>query len=165
MANIIIQDISVSYGTKKILQNFSLAVADGECCAILGPSACGKTTLARAVCGFNRLDHGEIHIGSNLVSSSARNLCLAPEKRHIGVVFQDYAVWPHMTVFENIYYPMKKRRIDKGLAMRKAQVVLEQVRMWEYRDRLPSQLSGGQQQRVAIARALEIGRASWRETV
>ena len=156
MANIIIQDISVSYGAKKILQNYSLSVADGECCAILGPSACGKTTLARAICGFNKLDHGDIYLGSSLVSSKARNICLAPEKRHIGVVFQDYAVWPHMSVFENIYYPMKKRRIDQGLAIRKAQSVLEQVRMWEYRDRLPSQLSGGQQQRVAIARALVV---------
>ncbi|HAP55277.1 MAG TPA: sugar ABC transporter ATP-binding protein [Spirochaetaceae bacterium] len=154
MATIRIQDITVSYGSKQVLKNLSFSVSDGGCCAILGPSACGKTTIARAVCGFNKLEQGEIFIGDTLVSSRPKNVFLAPEKRSIGVVFQDYAVWPHMTVFENTFYPLKKKRIEKEEALRRARKALEQVQMWVYRDRLPSQLSGGQQQRVAIARAL-----------
>jgi iron(III) transport system ATP-binding protein len=154
MAEIKIQDVSVSYGSKRVLKNISFKVEDGECCVILGPSACGKTTMARAMCGFNKVDSGEIYIGSNLVSSKAKNISIPPEKRKIGVVFQDYAVWPHMTVYENIYYPLKKRAEKRDEAQTKARKALEQVRMWEYKDRLPSQLSGGQQQRVAIARAL-----------
>lgn len=156
MADIKIHDISVSYGNKKVLKNMSFTVNDGECCAVLGPSACGKTTLARTVCGFNKLDSGEILVGNTLVSSKPKNIFMAPEKRNIGVVFQDYAVWPHMTVFENIFYPLKKRRVERAEALKRAQTALEQVKMWEYRDRLPSQLSGGQQQRVAIARALVV---------
>lgn len=154
MAEIKIEDVSVSYGSKRVLKNISFKVEDGECCVILGPSACGKTTMARALCGFNKIDSGEIYIGSNLVSSKLKNISIAPEKRKIGVVFQDYAVWPHMTVYENIYYPLKKRAVQKEEAQAKARKALEQVRMCEYKDRLPSQLSGGQQQRVAIARAL-----------
>lgn len=154
MAEIRIKDVSVNYGSKKVLKNISFMVEDGECCVILGPSACGKTTLARAMCGFNKVDSGEIYIGSKLVSSKPKNISVAPEKRDIGVVFQDYAVWPHMTVYENIYYPLKKRSVHKDEAEKRARKALEQVRMWEYKDRLPSQLSGGQQQRVAIARAL-----------
>ncbi len=157
MATIRIQNVSVSYKNKPVLDNLSFTVEDGSCCAILGPSACGKTTVARAICGFNKLEQGEIYIGSTLVSSRPKNVFLAPEKRNIGVVFQDYAVWPHMTVLENTYYPLKKRRIDKDEALQKARKALEQVQMWAYRDRLPSQLSGGQQQRVAIARALVVG--------
>jgi iron(III) transport system ATP-binding protein len=156
MAEIILKDVSVSYGKKKVLANLSFTIRDGECCTLIGPSACGKTTLARAICGFNKLDSGEITVGEKLVSSKPRNICLAPEQRSIGVVFQDYAVWPHMTVFENVYYPLKMRRISKPEALAKAQTALEQVKMWEYRDRLPAQLSGGQQQRVAIARALVV---------
>jgi iron(III) transport system ATP-binding protein len=156
MADIRLQDVSVSYGSKQILKNISLTIHDGECCTLLGPSACGKTTLARAICGFNKLDSGEIYLGDNLVSSKPKNICKAPEKRSIGVVFQDYAVWPHMTVLENVYYPLKMRRINKGIAWQKVQRALEQVKMWDYKDRLPSQLSGGQQQRVAIARALVV---------
>lgn len=156
MANISINDISVSYGNRKVLQNLTFDIADGECCTLLGPSACGKTTLARAVCGFNRLDSGEINIGEAVVSSKIKNINLSPEKRNIGVVFQDYAVWPHMTVLENVYYPLKMRRIPKAEALEKVRQALELIKMWDYRDRLPAQLSGGQQQRVAIARALVV---------
>ena len=156
MADISINDISVSYGNRKVLQNLTFNIRDGECCTLLGPSACGKTTLARAICGFNRLDSGEISIGDHIVSSKLRNIFLAPERRNIGVVFQDYAVWPHMTVLENVYYPLKMRRVPKPEALEKARHALELIKMWDYRDRLPSQLSGGQQQRVAIARALVV---------
>ena len=157
MANITIQDVTVGYKGKQVLKNMSFSVSNGACFAILGPSACGKTTLARAICGFNRLEQGEISIGSTTVSSKPKNIFIAPEKRNIGVVFQDYAVWPHMTVFENTFYPLKKQRVEKEEARRRTRKALEQVKMWEYRDRLPSQLSGGQQQRVAIARALVVG--------
>ena len=156
MASICINDISVSYGSRKVLQGLSFDINDGECCTLLGPSACGKTTLARAICGFTKLDGGEISIGENIVSSKVRNVFLAPERRNIGVVFQDYAVWPHMTVFENVYYPLKMRRVHKPEALARTRQALELIKMWDFRDRLPSQLSGGQQQRVAIARALVV---------
>lgn len=148
------ENVTVSYGDKKVLDNISIKVNDGECFSVLGPSACGKTTLARAICGFNKIETGEIYIGDTLFSSKPKNVNVAVEKRGIGVVFQDYAVWPHMTVFENVMYPLKKRRVKKAEAIKRANRAIEQVRMKDYMNRLPSQLSGGQQQRVAIARAL-----------
>ncbi len=154
MADVRIENISVGYGDKMIIRDVSLNVKDGECFAILGPSACGKTTLARAICGFNKLDEGTITIGDRLVSSRSKRVHLEPERRDLGVVFQDYAVWPHMTVYENVFYPLKKRRVDKMAGKKLAMDAIEQVRMSAYADRFPSQLSGGQQQRVALARAL-----------
>lgn len=154
MADVRVENVSVGYGEKPVIRNVTLQVKDGECFAILGPSACGKTTLARAVCGFNRLDEGDIFIGDRLVSSRSKRVHLEPERRDLGVVFQDYAVWPHMTVYENVFYPLKKRGVKKDEGKKLALDAIEQVRMSAYADRFPSQLSGGQQQRVALARAL-----------
>lgn len=154
MSEIRMEKVTVRYGEKTVIDDISFRVNDGECFAILGPNACGKTTVVRALCGFNKVDNGEIYIDDRLVSSKSKNISLPPEKREIGVVFQDYAVWPHMTVYENIFYPLKKRRVPKDIAHKKVLRALEQVRMTDYAQRLPAQLSGGQQQRVAIARAL-----------
>ena len=154
MAGIKFRDISFSYGDKKILENFSLDVEDSQIMCLLGPSGCGKTTLMRCLLGLGRPSTGEIYVGDRCVFSKEKRINIPPERRGIGVVFQDYAVWPHMTVLENVCYPMKKHRLSKDEIDRKARYALEQVRMSEYAPYLPSQLSGGQQQRVAIARAL-----------
>jgi len=154
MAEVKLQNITVKYDKITAIENFSLTVRDGECFTILGPSPCGKTTILRAICGFEKLAEGEIFIDNKLVSSRRKKLQIAPEKRNIGVVFQDYAVWPHKTAFENIYYPLKKKRIEKKEAYKSTNYILEQVRMPNYGNRFPYQLSGGQQQRIALGRAL-----------
>ena len=154
MAGIKFQNISFAYGDKQILKDFSLEVEDGQILCLLGPSGCGKTTLLRCLLGLNRPSSGEIWIGDKCLFSKEKRINVPPERRGIGVVFQDYAVWPHMTVMENVCYPLKKRRVPKDEMERKARHALSQVRMSDYAPYLPSQLSGGQQQRVAIARAL-----------
>ena len=154
MAGIKFIDVSFAYGDKKILENFSLDVEDSQIMCLLGPSGCGKTTLMRCLLGLNKPSTGEIYVGERCVFSKEKRINIPPERRGIGVVFQDYAVWPHMTVYENVCYPMKKHKLPKDEIDKKARYALEQVRMSDYAPYLPSQLSGGQQQRVAIARAL-----------
>lgn len=154
MAGIKFINVSFAYGDKKILENFSLDVEDSQIMCLLGPSGCGKTTLMRCLLGLNKPSSGEIYVGDRCVFSKEKRINIPPERRGIGVVFQDYAVWPHMTVFENVCYPMKKHKLPKDEIEKKARYALEQVRMSDYAPYLPSQLSGGQQQRVAIARAL-----------
>ncbi len=154
MSSVQIDAISVDYGKHRVLDKLSLEVRDGESLAVVGPSGCGKTTLMRALCGFIRTAEGRISIDGRTVSDSAARQFTAPEKRNVGVVFQDYAVWPHLTVIENISYPLKKRRLPKAEVRERALKALAQVKMAGYENRLPAQLSGGQQQRVALARAL-----------
>lgn len=154
MAGIKFDNISFAYGDKQILEDFSLEAEDGKILCLAGPSGCGKTTLIRCLLGFNKPSKGEIWIGNRCVFSHTKRINIPPERRGAGVVFQDYAVWPHMTVLENICYPMKKKKVPKGEIAQRAENALKQVRMTEYANYLPSQLSGGQQQRVAIARAL-----------
>ena len=154
MAKVQFNDISFSYGDKKIIQNLSLEVNDGEIMGVIGPSGCGKTTLIRLLCGFIKPETGSIFIGETCVFDAKKRINIPPERRNIGVVFQDYAVWPHLTVLENVKYPLKKKRMDKKQMQEIAMNALKQVQMETYANHLPSQLSGGQQQRVAIARAL-----------
>lgn len=155
MADIIrFENITFRYGNKTIVENFSLNIEEGQILGIVGPSGCGKTTLVRCLCGFIKPERGNIYIGNSCVYSMEKKVNIAPERRNIGVVFQDYAVWPHMTVWENIVYPMKKRKVSKNEMSTRAEKAIAQVRMTGYEKHLPSQLSGGQQQRVAIARAL-----------
>lgn len=154
MASIKFDNVSFAYGNNQILRNFSLEVDDSQIMCLVGPSGCGKTTLIRCLLGFNKPSSGEIWIGDRCVFSQAKRINIPPERRGVGVVFQDYAVWPHMTVLENVCYPMKKQRMSKAEIRQKAENALKQVRMTEYASYLPSQLSGGQQQRVAIARAM-----------
>ncbi|MGI6783165.1 MAG: ABC transporter ATP-binding protein [Aminivibrio sp.] len=148
------KDITVQYGKNVVIEGLSLDVERGENLAVVGPSSCGKTTLMRALCGFIKISSGEITLNGVTVSSASPRVSVAPEKRNIGVVFQDYAVWPHFTVFENIVYPLRRRKVPKNEAKERAMAAMALVKMAEFADRLPSQLSGGQQQRVALARAL-----------
>ena len=149
-----LKNICVSYGEHAVLKDFSLTIEPGQIMGIVGPSGCGKTTIARAICGFIKPQQGTVKIDGKTMFSHEDRVDIPPEQRHIGVVFQDYAVWPHLSVYDNIAYPLKKRRLSKEEISLQVQNALEQVNMVGYEKYMPSQLSGGQQQRVAIARAL-----------
>ncbi len=154
MANVKFEDITFRYGTNTVLEHFSLEVDSGKIVCLVGPSGCGKTTLVRALLGLIKPETGSITVGDRVLFDAKKRINVPAEKRNIGIVFQDYAVWPHMTVLENVSYPLKKQRIPKDEIRKRAMRALEQVHMTEYANHLPNQLSGGQQQRVAIARAL-----------
>ncbi|MDE6107636.1 MAG: ABC transporter ATP-binding protein [Oscillospiraceae bacterium] len=154
MAKVSFQNISFKYGDHQILKDFSLDIESGEILCLVGPSGCGKTTLVRCLLGLNKPETGEIYVGDTCIFSATRKINKPVERRNIGIVFQDYAVWPHLTVSENVGYPLKKMRVKKDEIARRVAETLEMVNMTEYTNHLPSQLSGGQQQRVAIARAL-----------
>ncbi len=154
MASVRFENVSISYGAKQVVKDFSLSVNDGEIMGIIGPSGCGKTTLMRALCGLIKPEKGNIYINDQLVFSDEKRINVAPERRGVGVVFQDYAVWPHLSVWDNVCYPMKKHKVPKEEIAKRAAYALEQVRMTGYEKHMPAQLSGGQQQRVAIARSL-----------
>ena len=154
MASVRFENVSISYGAKQVVKDLSLSVNDGEIMGIIGPSGCGKTTLIRALCGLIKPEKGNIYINDQLVFSDEKRINVAPERRGIGVVFQDYAVWPHLSVWDNVCYPMKKHKVPKEEIVKRAAYALEQVRMTGYEKHMPAQLSGGQQQRVALARTL-----------
>ena len=154
MSEVRIEHVFKRFGAVTAVNDFNLVVKDGEFVSILGPSGCGKTTTLRMIAGFERATEGEIYIGENCVSSSDKGTFAPPEKRDIGMVFQSYAVWPHMTVAENVGYPLKIQKVDKETRAKRVQEMLELVHLGEYGERYPHQLSGGQQQRVALARAL-----------
>ena len=156
MANVKFNDITFRYGSNTVLEHFSLDVENGKIVCLLGPSGCGKTTLVRALLGLIKPETGSISVGDRVLFDAARRINVPAEKRNIGIVFQDYAVWPHLTVLENVCYPLKKQRVPKDVIKPRAMRALEQVHMTEYANHLPNQLSGGQQQRVAIARALVV---------
>jgi len=137
------------------LAGVDLDVRRGELLVLLGPSGCGKTTLLRSIAGLEFPEEGEISIGGEVVYSSAQRICLGPERRSIGMMFQSYALWPHMTVRDNVTYPLRGRGgHSKAVAYDKAARVLESLGVGGLEHRYPSQLSGGQQQRVALARSL-----------
>jgi iron(III) transport system ATP-binding protein len=136
------------------LDGVSFAVPAGEIVVLLGPSGCGKTTTLRCVAGLEHPTSGEISIAGRLVSSPRRGILVPPRSRELGMVFQSYAVWPHMTVRQNVVYPLKHRRIARGDARRKVDEVLELVGLSEYAERPVVALSGGQMQRVALARSI-----------
>ncbi|HEY8464704.1 MAG TPA: ABC transporter ATP-binding protein [Bacillota bacterium] len=154
MAEVRLNRISKSYHRHRVVTDINITVKDGECLTFLGPSGCGKTVILRMIAGFETPDQGEILIGDRLVVSAEKRINLPPESRKIGVVFQDYAVWPHKTVIENVIYPLIIQKIPKDEANQRALQVIKQVGLNGLEHRLPYQLSGGQQQRVALARAL-----------
>jgi iron(III) transport system ATP-binding protein len=136
------------------IDGVSFAVPAGEIVVLLGPSGCGKTTTLRCVAGLEHPTSGEIAIGGRVVSSPERGILVPPRARDLGMVFQSYAVWPHMTVRQNVVYPFKHRDIARGEANRKVDEVLKLVGLSEYADRAVVALSGGQMQRVALARSI-----------
>jgi iron(III) transport system ATP-binding protein len=154
MAEVRLVGVGKYFDKHKVYEDLNLTVRDGECFTLLGPSGCGKTVTVRLIAGFEHPTDGDLFIGKTLVSSAAKKIHLPPESRKIGIVFQDYAVWPHKTAFENVIYPLTIQRIEKSEAAARAQRALDQVNLGGLENRLPYQLSGGQQQRVALARAL-----------
>ena len=154
MAGVRIEGISKQYAGRTILSALSLDIDDGDCFTLLGPSGCGKTVLLRLIAGFETPDRGTISIGGEAVASAATGRFLPPDRRGLGVVFQDYAVWPHMTVFDNVCYPLKLAGTGAAALRERSLRAVDLVGLGGLEARLPSQLSGGQQQRVALARAL-----------
>jgi iron(III) transport system ATP-binding protein len=152
VAGLTLDRVTKRFGADAAVDEVTMDVADGEFVAILGPSGCGKTTLLRLVAGFETTSGGRIALGDRMVS--ADGLHVPPEARRTGIVFQSYALWPHMSVAENVAYALKVQRVPA--AERKARVAeaLETVSLADYRDRRPALLSGGQRQRVALARCL-----------
>lgn len=151
--DITLQHISKSYGEKPVIRDVSLTIRSGSFTTLLGPSGCGKTTLLRMIAGLETPDAGEIFLGSRCVFSEERGVSVPPEARGLGFVFQDFALWPHMTVFENTAFGLRASGRTEHLAERVRQA-LSIVHLEELTDRYPHQLSGGQQQRVAFARAV-----------
>ncbi len=154
MAEVHVQNIDKSYGKHRLLEDLTLRINDGECFTLLGPSGCGKTVLLRLIAGFEKPDAGTISIGQTVVSSPEKGIHFPPEQRRIGVVFQDYAVWPHRTVLENVIYPLKIQKVPGTDALARTREAVAAVNLSGLENRYPYQLSGGQQQRVALARAL-----------
>ena len=149
-----VRGLSKIYRGARAVDNVSFDVHAGTVLTLLGPSGCGKSTTLRLIAGLEQPDTGEIWIRGRLVASAARKVMLPPEQRRIGLVFQSHAVWPHMTVAENIGYPLKLRRIDRDVVAAKVSEMIHLVKLEGLGDRMPVELSGGQQQRVALARAL-----------
>jgi len=154
MSRVVINKLNKSYNDNLVVRDFTIEINDGEFITFLGPSGCGKTTNLRMIAGFIRPTSGEIMIGEKTVSCPEKNIFIQPEERKLGMVFQSYAVWPHMNVFNNIAYPLKINKESKKAIERKVDEILELVDMKELSLRFPHELSGGQQQRVALARAL-----------
>src|SRR5262245_61932357 len=152
MAKLEIDDVTMRFGDVVAVDGVALQIAEGETVVLLGPSGCGKTTLLRLIAGFNRPTAGGIRIAGKTVASPT--VMVPPEKRSLSMVFQSYAVWPHKTVFENLAYGLRLRRMDSATIAGKVNEALVTVRMEHYGARYPNELSGGQQQRVALARAL-----------
>lgn len=144
------QNIVKKYGEITIIPNLSLDVKEGEFFTLLGPSGCGKTTLLRMVAGFNSIEGGKISFNDTVINA------IAPSKRNIGMVFQNYAVFPHLSVRQNVEFGLHNRKVSKQDCKRRVDEILETVKISEYQNRLPERLSGGQQQRVALARAIVI---------
>ena len=150
--HVIVRGAAKRYGALDALRGVDLDVPAGSFTVLLGPSGSGKTTLLRAVAGVERLDGGSIHFGDRLVSDARTNA--KPESRGLAMVFQDYALWPHMTVLQNVGYALRRHGLDKRDAIRRVGSVLERVGLTAKSGSYPHELSGGQQQRVALARAI-----------
>jgi len=146
--NITIRNAFKKFGDNVIIPNLNLDVRSGEFFTLLGPSGCGKTTLLRMIAGFNTIDGGEFYFDDRLIND------LNPAKRNIGMVFQSYAIFPHMTVRKNVEFGLTNKNMPKAEIRSKAERFMELMQIKELADRMPTQLSGGQQQRVALARAL-----------
>jgi len=154
MTELTVEDLHVTLGKNHILKGVSLEVKRGEIVALLGPSGSGKTTLLRSIAGLELPSQGMIRIGDQVVYDASRNVEVSVEKRSLGFVFQSYALWPHRTVFENVAYGLKLRKVPGEEVRERVAEVLKNLGLGDLGERHPHQLSGGQQQRVALARSL-----------
>lgn len=145
------------YGSSAAVDHLNLTIDDRSFITLLGPSGCGKTTTLRMIAGLETPTSGEILIDGKVVFSSEKGINVAPEKRGVGFLFQNYALWPHMTVYQNITFGLENLKWEKSKIKARAEELMDMLKIKEYKDRYPSELSGGQQQRVAIARTLSTG--------
>ncbi|MGE4312052.1 ABC transporter ATP-binding protein [Desulfovibrio sp.] len=154
--SVTLTNVTKYFGKVKAVSSLNFKIGDGECFSMLGPSGCGKTTTLRMVAGFEDLDEGEISVNDVLLSSSGKKYYLPPEKRNFGMVFQAFAVWPHMSVFENVAFPLRLKKINASEIARRTTQALEHTSLLDVASKSPADLSGGGKQRVALARALAI---------
>ena len=154
MSKIVLSHIDKFYGENHVLRDINLTIEDGDFMTLLGPSGCGKTTTLRVVSGLEKPQHGTMTIDDKPIIDADAAFYEAPSKRGLNLVFQSYALWPHMTVFQNVAFGLKIKKMKKAEIEETVMRALKTMRIEEYRDRYPNELSGGQQQRVAIARAI-----------
>jgi iron(III) transport system ATP-binding protein len=154
MAVVELESLTKRFGEAAALDGLTLTIAHGSLVCLLGPSGCGKTTTLRLVAGFIDPDEGTIRVGGRTVSEPGRSL--PPERRRMSMIFQSYALWPHMTIAENVGYGLKIRRLDRAECERRVAAILDVAHLSELAERYPHELSGGQQQRTALARALVV---------
>ena len=148
MSRISVKDAVKRYGNNTVIPDLNLEIGDGELFTLLGPSGCGKTTLLRMIAGFNSIEGGDIFFNEKRIND------MDPSKRNIGMVFQNYAIFPNLSVRDNVAFGLKNRKVDKAEIKKRTDEFLNLMQIMQYADRMPNQLSGGQQQRVAIARTL-----------
>lgn len=156
---IVLRNVTKIFTTKTLgditaVDNFNINVHEGECFSFLGPSGCGKSTTLRMIAGFEDLSSGEIELCGRLVSSSEQRLYVPPEERGLGMVFQAFAVWPHMTVFDNVAFPLQIKHVNKTDIKQRVDQALRHTSLSGLENVYPGELSGGQQQRIALARAI-----------
>ncbi len=156
MSHIRLVNVTKRFGDVTAVNALNLEIGKGECFSMLGPSGCGKTTTLRMVAGFEDLSEGEIHVGDRLLSSPRRSLYVPPEDRNFGMVFQAFAVWPHLSVYENVAWPLRIRKLSAAEVDKRARDALKSTNLLKVADDSPANLSGGGKQRVALARALAI---------
>ncbi len=154
MSNLIIEGLVKNFGKVRAVDGVSLTVKDGTLTTLLGPSGCGKTTTLNSIAGLDPLDEGIIRVDDFVLNDSQRGIALQPEQRELGMVFQSYALWPHMKVYDNLAFGLKLKQVSDADCKKRIAEVLELVGLTGLEDRYPFQLSGGQQQRVALARAV-----------
>lgn len=154
MSSVEFKNVSKDYNGIKVLHTLNFKIEDGEFVSFLGPSGCGKTTSLRMIAGLEKNTAGEIFIGSETISSPEKNLFIPTKDRKLGMVFQSYAIWPHMNMFENVAFPLRMQKLSESEIKEKVAEVLALVELDNLADRMPNTLSGGQQQRVALARGL-----------
>ncbi len=148
-----IENVSKAYSKTPVIKEMSLDIEKGERIVILGPSGCGKTTLLRMIAGFIHPDKGKLIIEGKTVADNGKCV-IEPERRQVGMVFQDLALWPHMTSYKNIEFGLKAKKIPKAEIKKRIDTIFEKVQMVQFKNAYPGELSGGQQQRIALARAL-----------
>lgn len=157
MPHIRLEHITKRFGKAVAVDDLNIEIKDGEFVTLLGPSGCGKTTTLRMIAGLETPTEGEIYIDDRCVFSSKTGVDISPDKRNVGFLFQNYALWPHMTVYKNIAFGLENLKWDRKAIDARVNELLEMLRISEYHGRYPAELSGGQQQRVAIARTLATG--------
>ena len=156
MANVTLAHVTKRFGGVTAVHDLNLEIQDGECFSLLGPSGCGKTTTLRMLAGFEDLDEGEIRVGERVYSSSARRFYLPPEKRDFGMVFQAFAVWPHLDIFDNVAFPLQIKGHSRADIQQRTRRALEDTGLLKVQHAYPGELSGGEKQRIALARAIAI---------